>query len=361
MYFRIVIVACLLFVASASFAGTASPVGLLTSFGTARVSGVPVQSGASVFPGDVVETDRGAVLTVRGGDSVAMGYGSKVRVLTGNQGTSFELLGGLSRIQLRTGAVAVVASNWTLRPAPGTKAATADVLPSKDGSVSVNVSHGTILARHGDGREMTLVAANAAPALPNAAGSPAPAPPAPQTGSSGRSNGAIVGAYVLGAAAVAIGVAVLATRDDNDEEFLSALEAERAARVALAADLAAEQAARAALAAQLQLQATQLAALQAQATALNTTIATLQAQIAASQASLAVREQQLGDLSVLVTQLLIVQNQINALLSKVASGQALTPAEQALLSQLSSQLSSIQGQLLALITEITGCASPPCP
>src|SRR5258708_5097133 len=92
------------------------PVGSLTTFGETSVSGVSVQSGAAVFPGDTITTARSSALfNLPNGRTVQMGPNSTLRI---SPDSVVEIVKGSSRIQAKSGQFVMLASSWTLQCHP---------------------------------------------------------------------------------------------------------------------------------------------------------------------------------------------------------------------------------------------------
>lgn len=277
------VVLVLLFAVSCQAAGP-TPVGSLTSYGGARLSGVVVPTGAAVFPGDIIESDGSkTILTLTGGDSVLLGVNARVKVTQSGAAPAIEVLQGVSRVHLRSREVRVLASNWSVRGTPDAKSGlvTADIVRDSSGKTSINVKEGELVASRG--QEVAVAAAGRPILLPAAAAPPAPQKaPAPAGATKGKASAATVGAFVIGGAAIAVGAAALATRD-NDQ-------AKQAQLLAQAAQTQAAQNAQAAQTAQQQAAAAQAAAAAAAAQA-----AAAQAAAAAAQAAAAAAQQALAN------------------------------------------------------------------
>lgn len=312
MFARFALFAFSVFLATSAVAGTALPVGSLTSFGSAKVSGLAVPNGTTVFSGDVIETGAThAIFTLAGGDSVVVGANASVRVTP----SSIEVLRGSSRVSFRSPDLRVVASSWTLN---STGRSSAEFVRSEDGKVSVNVREGQLTARNPLAKPVLV--ASGRPVLLPAAAAPSPAPgPTPQVDRD-RSDAALVGAYVLGAAALAMGLAVMLSDDDEDDE----------ARRAAAAAQAAAEAAR-----------TQAAAAQAAAAAAAADAARLRADLTALQG----RVNQAGPLLVEVTAL---QAELVAILGQIGARGSATAAEIARIAAIRTRLEQIGAQLRTL-------------
>jgi len=293
------------------------PAGSLTTFGEATaLSGIPVKSGAAVFPGDSIKTGAGgALFTLSDSKSIQIGPNSEVRV---GKDSSVEIVSGMSRVQSKTQTFAMLASDWKLQGQPDSKTGvlTADVVRQADGKVSLNVASGQVSARSNRGNVVMVAQVGRPLLLP--ASIPMPDPP-PQGGSSasGGVSKPVIVAAILGAAGLGAGIAAIATQDDNSD-----------------------------LKSQVTSLATQNAALTTQINALRTS---LNAVAAAAQQIKGLTDQlntALANLTNLSNQLDVIQRQINTLVAKVASGQSLTAAEQA-------SLASLQAQQAALAAQIT--------
>ncbi len=337
MSLRVALAVCVFLAAVTCQAGNALPLGSLASSGTVRVSGVSVPSGTVVFAGDTIEAEQSsAVVTLREGDSVVLGVNASVRVSQAENGRAIELLRGMSRVQLHSRDVRLVASNWTLQPDLRTGRATADVVRTSEGTVSLNVRDGALVARNSAGKRVLV--ASGRPALLPAAALPSPAGPQAGAGSGNKSKGALVGAYVIGAAAIAFGAAALATEDDEDEQARAA-----AATAQQQATAAQTQAAAAAAAA---------ATAQTQAAAAAAAAATAQAAAAAAQAAAAAAAAQIQTLT---TANAALQAQVNTLIGQVAALQSFVQAQAPLLQQLAgllAELQAAQSQLVAIQSQI---------
>lgn len=329
MSVRLLLTAVLVLGAVVGQAGTGLPVGSLVTTGNAKVSGIAVPNGTAVFAGDTIENGAGSsVFTSRRGDSITLLNNARVKVGEDQA----ELLSGMSRLQARSREVTITASEWKLeaRPDAKTGVVTADVVRGADGMLSINVKEGQVVAR--SQRGVTLVAAGRPVLLPNAAAPPAG--PGPQQQPAGaRSRGDVVGAYILGAAAVAIGAAVLATRDDNEEEIRELQTQLQQLQGSLTA-----------------LQNT-ITALQAQVNTLNATITALRNQINTLQLGEIQRNALIQQLAALTAQLAADQARLAQLLA-ISQTRALTPEEQGELSTISSRLSSITQQILTIIQQL---------
>lgn len=289
------------------------PAGSLTTFGAAtELSGVPVKSGAAVFPGDSIKTGAGSALfTLSNSKSIQIGPNSEVRV---GKDSSLEIIRGMSRVQTKSQILLMAASDWKLQGQPDSKTGvlTADVVREADGKVSLNVGSGQVSARSNRGNVVMVAQVGRPILLP--ASIPMPEPP-PQ-GSSGGVSRPVVVAALLGAAGLGAGIAAIATRDDNSD-----------------------------VKSQLTSLATQNAALTSQLTALRNSFNALSASVQQFKALSDQLNAALVNLTNLSSQLEVVQRQINALLAKVASGQALTPAEQASLASLQAQQTTLGAQI----------------
>ncbi len=359
MLLRFAILVAILVVAVSCLAGSGLPVGSITSPGTARISGITVPSGAVVFSGDVIEAGpTHAIFTLSDGNFVTLGSNASVRVSKAENVPAVELLRGMSRVQMHSKAVRLVASNWTLEANPDARTgrAMADVLRDADGTVSVNVKEGELVARSTGGKTVLRAAVGRPVLLPAAAAPPPAAPPKPQksagSGGSGTSP-ALVGAYIIGAAAIAAGVAAIASDDTNDEE---------ARRAAAAANARAEQAARDAAAA-----ARDAAAAAAQVTALQNIVAALQRTVTSLQLQLTQQTQfsqqqqalivQLADL---VTRLNRAQSELNGIAARILAGTA-TAEDRDRLNVLASQISGIVGELAGVSDRLAQTRPPGSP
>ena len=302
------------------------PVGSLTTFGgTTELSGIGVRSGAAVFPGDTIKTGPGSALfTLSGGKTIRIGANSEVRV--GKDSSAVvEILKGMSRMSSKSEPVTMLASNWRLQGQPDstTGLLTVDVVRESDGKVSLNVASGQVVARSDRG-EAVMVAQVGRPVMLPASMPAAPDTPQAGGGSSKSSSGtdkAKVLAYLIGAAGIGLGVAALASREDNTD-----------------------------LRTQLASLSTRNAALSSQITSLSTQ---LQAVAAAAQSIKGLSDQLnavLQQLNTAQSQLATIQSQINTLVAKVASGQPLSAAEQA-------QLTSLQQQQATLAATVSSAAS----
>lgn len=221
-------VVAVLLVVSASSAGTSLPMGSLTTFGPVRLSGVAVPSGTTVFSGDIIETGTGsAVFNFREGNAVTVGVNSSVRVSGTQSLPAIEVVRGMSRLQVHSKELKLIASNWVVQSNPDAKTGrtTAVVLRDSDGVVSLNVNEGELVAKSTTGKAVYVAQAGRPvllPAHPSALPSDAPANP-PQAGGSGSGSGSsvsrakVIGAYVLAAAAIGVGAAALASRDDSSD------------------------------------------------------------------------------------------------------------------------------------------------
>jgi len=340
MRIRVAAIACVFFLAVSCHAGNALPVGsLVSTFGTVHVSGVPVPSGATIFSGDVIETAGSrAVFIFREGDAVMVGANATVRVSKNGDVPSVEVLKGMSRVQLRSKDLRLMASNWTVRAKPNaqTGRAVADVLRDSDGVVSLNVQEGELIASNGTPKGVRVAAAGKPVLLPAAAVPPSAGAPAPQ-GSSGGTRGLTVGAYALAAAAIAVGAAAIAADDDTDQEARNAAAAARTQ-----AEAAAAQAAAAAALAN---------SLNAQITALRAQITALQAQVAALQAAAG----QIGQAGPLLGQLASLSAQLGAQSAQAASLSAQIAAAAA--AGNTGQLNALSAALQAVTNAISNIAA----
>jgi hypothetical protein len=288
-------------------AGTV-PAGSLTTFGAASVSGIGVQSGAAVFPGDTITTGASSALfNLSNGRSVQIGPNSALRI---SKDSVVEIMNGMSRMQAKSGTFVMLASNWKLQGQPDSKNGmlTADVVRELDGKVSLNVSSGKIVANHG---AVTMVAEAGHPVmLPS---DPPSAPPAGAGSGSGSGSGGgqgsnhnlLVGAIIVGVAGIALGAAALA-KDPSDNSSQVA-----------------------ALTTQLATANSQISALQTQSANL---LANLNAVAAAAGASANLTAQlnlQIGKLVAAQAALATAQGIINGLVAKLAANGSLSTADQA--------------------------------
>jgi len=394
-----VMVSFLVFVV-ASFAASPQPVGMLNSAGSdsVAVGGVTVPSGTTLYQGDTIETASGyARFTLNGGAGFVVNPNSKVR-LTGAQ--SVEFVKGMSRLESRGGQLTMIASAWALTPSLDSKTGrvSADVVVEDSGRVSVNVSQGRLTATNRATKEVA-VAQLGRPVLLPAAAAPSPAPQAPAGGRGVSRDAKIIGAYVVGVTAAAVGIAAIATRPEKGvsksdfaasqaqlSQVSSQLSTANTQLTSLAGQLATANTQLTSVAGQLATanalltsHTTQLAtltsantALQSQITALNTQITSLRNSLNSVvgyntqvQALLAQLSAVLAQLQTAQSALASNQNQINALVAQVAQGIPLTAAQQAQLqtlqaqqATLSGQISSLAGQAAALANQI-GPLQPP--
>lgn len=300
------------------------PTGSLTTFGSAtELSGVPVQSGAAVFPGDSIRTGAGgALFTLSNNKSIQIGPNSEVRV---GKDSSVEIVRGMSRVQAKSQNFAMAASDWKLQGQPDSKTGvlTADVVRQADGKVSLNVGSGQVSARSNRGNVVMVAQVGRPIMLP--ASIPMPEPPQGGSSASGGVHKGVIVAAILGAAGLGAGIAAIATQDDNGD-----------------------------IKAQLTSLATQNASLTSQIAALRTS---LNAVAASAQQIKALSDQlnaALANLTNLNNQLASIQRQINTLVAKVASGQSLTPAEQASLTSLQAQQATLSAQITTASNTING-------
>jgi hypothetical protein len=300
------------------------PTGSLTTFGDAtELSGIPVKSGAAVFPGDSIKTGAGgALFTLSNGKSIQIGPNSEVRV---GKDSSLEIVRGMSRVQSKTQTVAMQASDWKLQGQPDSKTGvlSADVVREADGKISLNVSSGQVSARSNRGNVVMVAQVGRPVMLP--ASIPAPPDPPPGGGSSasgGVSKGIVVAA-ILGAAGLGAGIAAIATQDDNSD-----------------------------LKSQLTSLATQNAALTSQINALRATLNAVSASVQQIKALTDQLNAALATLTNLQNQLAANQRQIDALFAKLASGQSLTASEQASLATLQASQTSLATQITAVSNTI---------
>lgn len=278
----------------------AIPTGSLTTFGETSVSGVSVQSGTAVFPGDVISTGlSSAIYNLPNGKTVQIGPNSVLRV---SKDSTVDVVKGMSRIQGKS-AFTVLASNWRLQGTPDVKnGLSADVTRESDGRVSLNVASGKIVATSNRGNVVMVAEAGHPVMLPSEAPSTGPTDP-PQGGSGGgggNHKALIVGAFVVGAAGIAIGAAALASQPAD--------------------------------------QTSQVAALQSQVTALNTQTANLLANLNSLTASVTTSASlsaqlaaQIAKLNAAQVALNAAQATINGITAKLAAGQTLTAADQSAL------------------------------
>lgn len=271
-------------------------------------------AGTTVFQGDTVETQMGnTVLAFGRGDSLLLTPNSSVRVA---DGTSVELLRGMSRLQGGSGAVRLIASNWVVSAKPDAKTGrvTADILRDNDGTVSLNVRDGELTARNAATLQVAVASAGRPVLLPAAvlpsdqqggtnsgsAGQGNPPQP-PVAGGGRRKPGAVKIALVTGAIAGGAVAAALATRGESDKISMQAVQAQGAALARLATG------AIAAYTKPAQSNATLAAILQQIQGVLNQ-INTINSQLAAGQIS---TEQASQQLTALNSQLISLINQAN--------------------------------------------------
>jgi len=275
-----------------------------------------VPAGTTVFQGDIVETQMGnTVLTFGRGDSLLLTPNSSVRV---TDESSVELLKGMSRLQGRSGAVRLLASNWVLSAKPDEKTGrvTADILRDDNGTVSLNVRDGELTARNASTMQVAVASAGRPVLLPVAVlspdrqdgtnsgqagqGGPRQVPSPPTVGGGGKPG---VGRTAVVAAVIAGGTVALALalHKDTDKPSQQAVQAQGAALANLArnAITAFTQAA--------QSNAT-LAAILLQIQGVLNQINTVNAQLAAGQISPEEAARQLADLN---SQLISLINQAN--------------------------------------------------
>ena len=306
---RLVIITCLLAIAISSQAGPPVPLGTLTStFGTARVSGRPVPSGAAVFSGDTIETGAAqAIFTFREGDSIMLGANARVRVSRAGNVPAIEVLKGMSRVQLRSKELKLVASKskWTLqaRPDANTGRVIADVLLDAKGDVSLYVQEGELVANNAAGKPFAVAKAGRPTRLPASAVPPTASARPPIAGS--RSKAAKVAAYAGVAAAIGVGVAVIAAGDTGDEAARIAAEAARAQAQALADQNAALQAQVNALLTQVETEG-----------ALSSQLASMLSRLQALQAQIEDINQQLSDPNLSNAQVASLESQLASLQSQ---------------------------------------------
>ena len=325
MLARVAAVLCVASVAVCSWAGSALPVGTLNStFGTARVSGVPVPSGRTVFSGDTIETGAAkAVFTFSpGGDSILLGPNARVRVLRSGEVPTIEVLKGMSRVQLRSKELKLVASKWTLQAKPDaqTGRAIADVLRDAEGAVSLNVQEGELVAKNAAGKTFAVAKAGRPTMLP-ASAVPAAASARPPQSSPAQTTAVLAAA--LAAAAIGVGIAAIAADDTTDDE----------ARAAAAAAQSA---------------AAQIDALVAQNAALQAQVAALQAQVAAMASQNEETQALIAQLGALQRELAQIAAETVAIGARIAAGTA-TPADLARLAALQARQNGIIGELGALL------------
>jgi cell division protein FtsB len=295
------------------------------------VSGVAVRSGAAIFPGDTIATGAGsAIVALSNSRTIRMGANAEVRLAKETPAT-VEILKGMSRMQSKSEPFTVMASNWSLQGQPDSKTGllTADVVRTPDGKVSVNVSSGRVAAHSSRGNVVMMAQAGRPIMLPAGL----PADPAPQAGGSGKSSGGgtsplLIGAYVVGAVAVGVGVAAIATQDDNSG-----------------------------LKTQITALSTQLSTISTQNAALTTQISSLLAQVNALSAAAAAIKGLTDQLNAQVAILVAAQAALAAdqtiitnLIAKLASGQTLTAADQA-------ALAAAQADVARQSTAIAGASS----
>jgi peptidoglycan hydrolase CwlO-like protein len=355
--------------AACCLAASPQPVGMLSSASVgALITGVAVPSGTAVYKGDVIEARLGsAIFTLTNGASLTVCSDGRVRVMGSD---SVELLKGMSRVESRSSGVTLVASNWVLGARPNTKT---DVVIDSSG-VSLMVGQGQVFAKNLATKEV-LVADNSRPILLPAAAAPEPqgqAPAPPASGPSGHhhTSAKIVGAYVIGAAAIAVGAAAIATRSSVSQSQVDALQTQQQSQASQISTL------------QSQLAAAQstLTSLSASNTSLTTTVNSLRTQLTTLQTQASqlsdydVNMQNLvktlsGSLATLQTtqaSLATNQAQINALIQIVAAGTPLTAAQQQQLAALqatqatlTAQVSSLAAQAASAAAAVTNSPKPP--
>jgi len=257
-------------------AASAVPAGSLTTFGETAVSGVNVQSGTAVFPGDTISTgSSSALFNLPNGRTMQIGPNSALRI---NKDSVVEIVKGMSRMQAKSGAFVMLASNWKLQGQPDAKSGlAADVVRESDGKVSLNVVSGKVTATSNRGNVVMVAEAGKPLMLPAEAPSTGPSDPPAGGGGQGSGGGSssnhkalVVGAYIVGAAAIAVGAAAIASQPADSSSQVTALNSQIAALNTQAANLlanlnavAAAAGASAALTAQLDLQIQKLVAAQA--------------------------------------------------------------------------------------------------
>jgi len=294
------------------------PSGSLTTFGDTSVSGVHVQSGTAVFPGDLITTgSNSAVYNLSNGRTVQIGPNSALRI---SKDSTVDVVKGSSRMQSKSTAFVMLAANYRLQGTPDKNGLTADVVRESDGRVALNVTSGKVVATSNTGR-YTLVAEAGRPAmLPSSApepsgtpaGSPAGSPspsPSPQ-GGGGSNKGLIVGAFLVGAVGLAVGAAALADQPADNSSQVAALQSQTTSL------------------------SSQITALNSQTANLLTNLNAVSAAASQSQALNTQLSVQIGNLLAAQAALAAAQTQINVLLAKVANGGTLTPADQATLASL---------------------------
>lgn len=331
---------------------TTIPTGSLTTFGATSVSGVSVQSGTAVFPGDVITTGpSSAVFNLPNGRTVQIGPNSALRI---SKDSTVDILKGMSRIQAKSGPFVMLASNWRLQGQPDGKSGllTADVVRESDGQVSLNVSSGKIVASSFRGNVVMVAEAGRPVMLPSEPPSTGPSDP-PQAGGSGSggsgSSGSgsgnnkalIIGAFVVGAVGLAVGAAALASQPTDQSSTVASLQAS-------------------------------IATLNGQIAALNTQTANLLANLnavasaaAASAALTAKLNTQIGILVAAQGALASAQAQVNALVAKLAAIGSLSAADQTALAA-AQAIVVAQGAIIAtaaaassaLITQINSIVIP---
>jgi len=277
------------------------PAGSLTTFGETSVSGVSVQSGTAVFPGDTITTgSSSALFNLPNGRTMQIGPNSALRV---TKDSIVEIVKGNSRMQAKSGPFVMLASNWRLQGTPDVKSGmlTADVVRESDGRVSLNVESGKVTANSNRGNVVMVAEVGRPVYLPSEAPSTGPSdPPAGSGSGSGGGQGSgggsssnhkalVVGAYVVGAAAIAVGAAAIASQPSDNSSQVAALSAQVTALNTQAANLlanlnavAAAAGASAALTAQLNLQIQKIVAAQAALATAQATINGLVAKLAAN-------------------------------------------------------------------------------
>jgi len=167
-----------------------APTGSLTTFGDASVSGVNVQSGTAVFPGDTISTgSSNARFNLSNGRSLQIGPNSSLRI---SQDSVVEIVTGMSRMQAKSQPFVMLASNWRLTGQPDGKSGflAADVLRQPSGEVSLNVTSGKVIASSNRGNVVMIAEAGRPVMLPSAAPSSGPSdPPAGAGGGAGGGQG----------------------------------------------------------------------------------------------------------------------------------------------------------------------------
>lgn len=188
-------------------------VGTTAASKAATVRGSALLPGSTIFSGDTIETGRqgSASISVTGGAQVRVGSESRIRLTRADEKARLELTRGRAAFRVSNGAPFEARfADATLRPASGDAAVAfinmtgerTALIAAEKGAWVVSTAHDakSVTLRESEGVEVTL----------------APAPPAPQAGSTGATalSGkwiAILGAIVIG---IVIGVAAFRNSDE---------------------------------------------------------------------------------------------------------------------------------------------------